>query len=280
MAYEPQTPSLLYPDTSVLFDDNFTNGFCGWEELVNPTGAFSQAMNTPLSLSSRGGLGGYSLLLQTNSVERTTYGSQAIAIKRVIQPYIPGSVGKVAAEWWFSYGSENVTESSGFPGAPATITFEVDSQTDASSTTSIVTGQRAYFQAQWQPQSGGSWGFTTSNGPAYGQGGYVSPDSNLFTSGYKSIFPYNGNKRNINYVCLTVNVRTGAYVSLIANNQFFDLTACPNGTLAGPISPTDPSYNVSDINGLLNSIVNVNNRSTTATTASFVEIHRARMSLT
>lgn len=282
-----------YPASNVLFDDNFTTGFCGWEKLWNAagTGAFNVGMSTPLSLSCHGTFGQYSLLLQTNNQNADTYGSQCFAIKRWTMQHQDQPTRIVDAEWWFSYGSNNPDDAavSGNGGAPRNILFAIDTQTPNDDLEAVSTGERCYFIAMWRQIVGGGsfvrdpqWYLNAASPFPYGNPSYNSPDNGNYTAtGYRSDLPYNGNKRNVNYVRLTCDVVNQTYLELQANDKIFDLTSLPaqnNGPVTSPISLDDPDYNDTGFNGGLNMLLAVNNRTDTDTTASYVELHRAKMS--
>lgn len=289
----------LYPESTVIFDDIFTNGFGLWEELYNSPGDFARSLSGSLSLSTHGAFSPYALLLQTGSIQRRTgvsntdtgtYLSQCYAIRRAGHLYLgtntPSNI-LVDSEWWFGYTTENNADGTfngnSYPGAPSSITFGIDSEINLNTTTALSTSlpKRAFFQALWAPVDASlnysaDWKFGQVNG-TYGVGGYIAPDSNFPTSGYKTQFIYNQNKRNVNYVKLTVNAATGAYVSMIANNLFYDLTTAPN-PIGSAMSLTDPVYNDYQFGEGLNMTMQINNRSNTNVTATGAELHRARMS--
>lgn len=269
-----------FPQSTVLFDDNFSTGFCGWEELYNnPGGASNVNTSAPLSLSTHGMFGNYSLLLQTNDVQQSTYGAMCTAIKRATYQYNPASTGLVDFECWFSYGSDNPTapDSSDRGSAPKTIDFIIDAATSNNTTTTIGNAPtRTYWMARWLKIAGSS-SITYSGQFFLTAGGVTDPSQNAIASGYYMDFPYNQNKRNLNYMKLTVNSVTGNYVSIQANDKFFDLTNCPAGAIAAPTS-ADTTYNDVGFGGGLNAAVNVNNLSgSSTTTASYAELHRTRM---
>jgi hypothetical protein len=357
-----------YPDTIVLFDDKFDQGFHGWEELAPDSSGSSTVQNSsPLTIGDHGHYSGRSLKMQTFSVADPAYGSACNAIRRLVHP---AAYGRVTAEWWFSYGGENQgpAATEGLGGAPRYIVFGIDQTPPADSPTQLGYGNRAFFAAKWrqwnenaQPTvssvASDSTGFTvtfsaahtiaagmqahltgftpsgingdwivasitsttiriaTTTNPGnatvqgsviaqrtcdwflntksavdYPGGGYISPnDGNFLQSGYVADLPYNGNKRNQQYVKLVVetNPAAPAYKSLQVNHHVFDLTACPGGPLsagdsrlsggvvAAPVS-AEPLYNDPSFTGGLNFYLSLINRAGTTTTASYLEVHRAR----
>jgi hypothetical protein len=306
----PGGNQFVYPHSNVLFDDDFTDGFCGWEKLHNASsGTFAAAMNTPLSLSPHGTFGTHSLLLQTNGLRQTSYGTQAIAMKRWTMQELPANKDRVVElEVWFGFGSENnddgYTNSSG--GAPRALLFAIDTQEPGTAFTTSATslggtnlGKRCYFIAHWRqinefagggPKRTADWYVNTDSPVAYNPAltysqnvanGYITPDDgNYEPTGYITDFPFNGNKRNVNYVKLTVNISTKQYLRLQANHTNLNLLRLPSqssGEIAPPISPLDPLYNDVGFNGGLNAVIGVLNRRDTDSTASYMEIHRTRM---
>jgi hypothetical protein len=195
---------------------------------------------------------------------------------------------------WTSGGTVTITADF---CAPRSISFEIDSQTNTDSATgqARTAGTRSQFVATWlqasQTGSGipffqGQWLLGYGSGVNYGASGYFLPNSALFTTGYFTDFCPNENKRNLHYLALVMDTRNGLWLGLQANDQFMDLTSIPNnsnGPLASVLSPTDPNYNLGDYIGGCNQyiqIVNQNSAGVGATygTASWLELHRARMS--
>lgn len=270
-----------FPQSAVLFDDHFNDGFCGWEELYpNPGGATNVNTSAAVGLTTHGMFGNYGLLLQTNDVDQSTYAATCTAIKRASYQFNPASTGFVDFECWFSYGSDNPTAPDGSDrgSSPKTIDFIIDAATSNNTTTVIgTTPTRTYWMARWLKIAGsspitysGQWFLTAG-------GGGSTPDQNAIPTGYFVDFPYNQNKRNLNYVKLTVNTINWSYVSLVANSLFFDLTACPAGAITPPTS-SNVAYNDVGFAGGLNIAVAVNDLSgSSTTTASYVELHRTRL---
>lgn len=182
--------------------------------------------------------------------------------------------------------------------APAKIVFNIDAQLNTNSTTGFprTTGARTWFSATWyqsnqtstqQPTYSGRWALSYGSGVVYGAAGYTSPFNNLFdNTGYFTDFPPNQNLRNLQYVAFTVDTVNGLWLSLQANDLTYDLTSIPNNgnaPLASVLAPNDPTYNLIDFSGGLNQFVAIDNLHSggvgaTYGTASWLELHRARMS--
>ena len=289
--YDSKAQQGEWPDSQVLFDDHFSDGLCGWEALYQfQNSSWNNTMVTPLTLGTHGYFGKHNMLLQTNAVPNSTYGGQAVAIKRLSHQYQKNPSRIVEYEVWFSFGGSAALSGSLAQGeSPLNISFQVDNMVSGTTATGVANGARSYFKATWNQlafSSGyiynGQWSFSGSNGIAYGQPGYVEPDNNNITSGYYMDFPYNQNKRGMMYIKLAVNTLTGQYISLKANHLFYDLTNCPslNGGAGGPLpttlSPGDLNYNTINFNGGLNALVSVTNPSA-INASGYVEVHRARM---
>lgn len=181
--------------------------------------------------------------------------------------------------------------------APRSISFQVDSQTnvDGTSSKARTAGQRTHWIAAWlnSDQSGGApypsgqWLISQGSGLTFGAPGYASPDNTgLCYTGYYSDFCQNQNLRNLMYVAMIMDTRTGNWLGLQANDQYMDLTQIPSlgGQSAPPVLSTlDPSYNLTDFNGGLNQYMQINNLTTggvgtSYATAAWLEMHRTRMS--
>lgn len=308
----PGGNDIVFPYSDVLFDDNFSEGFCGWEKLHNASdGTFNTGMSPPLTLSNHALFGTHSLMLQTNSFRQNSYGTHAFAIKRcTMQQTTLSSSRNVMLEIWFSYGSENNNDgfSGNSGGAPRALLFGIDTQTPHPALTTALNplggsldtlGKRCYFIAHWRqinefasptPKRTADWFLNTKSPVDYNpsltynqnvSNGYVSPDDgNYSATGYMTDFPFNGNKRNWSYIRLTVDIKNMQYLELVANDKVLNLTKLPgqsNAPMPAPTSPYDPLFNDIGFNGGLNAVVGILNRRDTNSTASFMEIHRARM---
>lgn len=105
---------LVMPDTSVLCDDIFDAGPCGWQELYAfPQPDWNTAQAMPLTLSPHGNFGRYALRLTTANVPAACYGGTATAIKRLAHHAQPGTGVKriVKAEYWWTFGSDGPASS-------------------------------------------------------------------------------------------------------------------------------------------------------------------------
>lgn len=237
------TAYLGAPVGTVLFDDNFADGFCGWEELftdTSATGAYTGiATSGPLSLGERSQFSSRSLLLQTASISDSALFSQCNAMKR-LSCGTPGGVrrGVVNYEVWFSWGSESTTGN-----APRFILFMVDE---------MYGGVRNFWKLEWRNwnQSGAvraiDWFVSSGN-----EATFTPVVINAVT--ITSDFPYNGNKGNVLYVSLTVDLANSAYKNFRAMDQLVDLTQVAG--LTPPVAATDLTFN----NGL-NFMVGITNR--------------------
>jgi hypothetical protein len=260
----PTTPSAYpgAPTGTVLFDDNFADGFCGWEELftdLSGTGAYTgTATSGPLSLGERSQFSQRSLLLQTVSIADPALFSQCNAMKR-LSIGTPGGVhrGVVTYEVWFSWGSENTAGN-----APRYILFMIDE---------MYGGVRNFWKLRWRnyDESGAvrakDWYLSSGNEDTYSQ--VVIGGTTPLTD-----YPYNGNKGGVLYVSLTLDLAGSAYRSFRALDQSYDLTQVAG--LTPPVAGTDPNFN----NGL-NFMVGITNRSSSATTASWASVARARATM-
>lgn len=242
-----------HPDSAVLFDDTFDTGFMGWQELHNTTTAPFQV--TPLSLGPYAQHGSRSLRLQTYSATDQGYGSQAVAMKRLGYHYDVTALTTVDFEVWFSFGSENT---SGM--APRYIQFMIDEMRG---------GTRHFWKWRWRQTDQAT---RTLNWYLSSQG----EDTYVDTT-YTSDLTWNGNKGSINYCKFTLDLSNRAYQSIYANGATYDLT-----TVAGVTAPgangsqtfDDPYFN----NGL-NFMLAIINRSSTSTTAAWMDVSRVRASV-
>jgi hypothetical protein len=294
------TPIYAGDNPKLLWDDNFTNGPQGWEELFMFPADWNTQHPLPPTLSTHGKVGKYALKLQTNNIPTGKYGGDGFVLKRMAHLAQPGvsNPGVVKAEYWFSMGSDAPATANGYDAyAPRAIEFNLDSQYPTSTQTTVnngtlsAMGNRAFFTALWQQsaQSGGSqnftgqWYFNQGSGIAYGTGGYLDPTATtLVASGYYSNIFFNQNKRNMHYVSLTYDTYNGMFKAMQVNHLIYDLTKIPslsNAPLTTVLAPGDPTYNVStgEFAGGLNPIVQIGNVSGTGfSTASFLELHRTR----
>jgi hypothetical protein len=285
-----------YPNSHILFDDNFSNGFCGWEPLY----AFESTTQTnwwtgtspqhvlPLSLSNRGTSGSHAVLLTTANIKTPNYGSTATAIKRTSHQYVNANrSGRIRFDIWFTFGADSSTIS-GFSGsaAPRYLLFGLDTMYPTSTTIANNTGKRSFFKARWRQSTynagtytyDGSWSVTAGTGLPVTDGSYVSPESNFVSTGYYSDWMFNQNKLNTQFFSLTVDASSGRYVEMQTNGLVYNLQRCPGISNGAPVSllqPDDTSYNVFEFNGGLNAYVEVQNLAEGNPTASRLEIHRA-----
>jgi hypothetical protein len=174
----------------------------------------------------------------------------------------------------------------------------MDNQRNVNSNTQTYRSQggRAQFAAQWvrvsqsgsaQPTWNGQWQLSQGSGFSYGAAGYVSPASVAYcNTGYYSDLGPNQNLGDMQYVSFVFDTVNGLWLGMQANDQFFDLTACPGNSgapLPSLLSPNDPSYQASDFNAGTNRLIGISNLDsggvgTTNPTASWLELHRSRIS--
>lgn len=227
-----------FPDTTVLFDDDFQNkpGFHGWQELhTDPSVATSGPTFAPLTLS-HPSMAGSCLALTTRSVADQGIHSQCIAMKRLSHR---APLGIVDLEVWFSWGGESST---GF--SPRYLQFMVDE---------MYGGTRHFWQARWRNVNPAD----TSTRP---MNWYLASQSqsNFLDTTLVSDMPWNGNKGSESYVKLTLDLKNSKYLALQANEDHFDLTTVPG--LAAPGANGDSTFNDPLFNYGLNFMVGVLNR--------------------
>lgn len=242
-----------FPDSRILFDDTFENGFNGWQELhTDPSISTSGPTFAPLTLSHPSAPGPV-LSLVTRSIADPGIHSQAVAMKRLSHR---APAGIVDFECWFTYGGESAT---GF--SPRYIQFMIDEMRD---------GVRHFWKARWR--------LVNESGPSLAKNWYLSSQGEdiYVDTGITTDFPWNGNKGSESYVRFSVNLATLTYAASQANNQAlaFDKVAgvTPPGA-NGSGTFDDPLFN----NGL-NFMVTTLNRGA-QNYMSFVNVRRARATL-
>jgi hypothetical protein len=225
-----------YPDTEILFDDTFENGFAGWQELhTDPSVATSGPTFAPLGLS-HPSVPGPCLSLVTGSVADPGIHSQSIAMKRLSHREVAGIID---FEVWFSYGGESQT---GF--APRYLHFMIDEMRG---------GTRHFWKARWRNVNEADTSTRPRNWYLSSQGEDIYVDTTLVTD-----FPWNGNKGSESYMKFSVNTATNTYGVSQANGQTLDFSAVSGVTPPGANGSgtfDDPLFN----NGL-NFMVGVLNR--------------------
>lgn len=226
-----------YPDTEILFDDTFENGFRGWQELhTDPSVSTSGPTFAPLGLS-HPSVPGAALSLVTRSKADPGIHSQSIAMKRLSHREI--TAGIIDFEVWFAYGGESQT---GF--SPRYIHFMIDE---------MKAGTRHFWKNRWRLVNESDTSARANNWYLSSQGEDIYVDTTLTTD-----FPWNGNKGSESYYKMSVNLSTLKYGVCQANAQTLDF-----GAVAGVTPPAangsgtfdDPLFN----NGL-NFMVGVLNR--------------------
>lgn len=145
---------------------------------------------------------------------------------------------------------------------------------------SLANGSSHYSQALTRTTR--YWYLSQGSGHNYGDPGYVIPTSvAFFDTGYKTNFPFNQNKKNIQYVAIIVDTYNGNFLGLQANDLFYDLTKIPangNNPLPSMLAIGDPTYNIAEFLGGLNPLIQMNNViQTGVATASWFELHRSRV---
>src|SRR5258708_34470249 len=73
----------IFPDTSVIMDNWFDDGFNGWEEYSIPLPFTTTTNMLPIVLGTDGNFGRYSLRLTTANVKSGSHAGQAYAMKRM-----------------------------------------------------------------------------------------------------------------------------------------------------------------------------------------------------
>jgi hypothetical protein len=236
-----------YPDSQVLFDDTFEDGFCGWQSLYTPSGQSTYA-DVPLGLYHPSV--GSALTMWTNSANDPGIGSQGVAMKRLAYYDQPGIVD---FEVWFAFGGESPSGAS-----PKYIQFMVDE---------MYGGQRHFWKARWR-------NFNTITNTR-DMDWYLSSqaEDTYVSTGGVSDFPFNGGKGSLSHVKLTIDLANRQYLSLQANRDTFDLSTVPGVTAPGADGNStfdDPLFE----NGL-NFMVSVQNRDA-APLSAWVAVQRTR----
>ncbi|NDC39659.1 MAG: hypothetical protein EBZ48_16735 [Proteobacteria bacterium] len=168
-----------------IFDDVFTGGFLGWEELVTSAqGAPRIPQSSPLSLTPHTWFGQRALLLQTQSSPDPGIGSQCVAIKRLTHQ----GYSKVRLDVWFAWGTEHTAGL-----APRFLLFMIDEMRD---------GVRRFWKLRWRnaqdspAQLRRDWWVSTAEQDEFRE----VPDLRA------APLPYNGNKGNFNRVALEIDL--------------------------------------------------------------------------
>lgn len=225
-----------FPDSEILFDDTFENGFKGWQELhTDPSVATTGPTFAPLGLS-HPSVPGPALTLVTASTADPGIHSQSIAMKRLSHR---APMGVVDLEVWFSYGGESLT---GF--APRYIHFMIDEMRN---------GVRHFWKARWRLVNEADTSARANNWYLSSQGEDLYVDTTLTTD-----FPWNGNKGSESYFRFSVDLSNLKYAGAQANGQALDFGAVPGVTPPGANGSgtfNDPLFN----NGL-NFMIGVLNR--------------------
>lgn len=199
-----------FPDTEILFDDTFENGFNGWQELhTNPNVSTSGPTIAPLGLS-HPSVPGAALTMVTASKADPGIHSQSIAMKRLSHRATPGIVD---LEVWFAYGGESQTGHS-----PRYLQFMIDEMRG---------GVRHFWKARWRNVNE-SDGSRPGNWYLSSQGEDIYVDTTLTTD-----FPWNGNKGSESYMKFSVNTATNTYSVSNANGQTLDFAAVAGVTPPG-----------------------------------------------
>lgn len=242
----------VYPrrDTSVLMEDDFTNGPQGWAQLLDiatPRGV--------LTLDPEITYGGskYSLMLSTEDYPdgaEDNWGS-AVALKRMSRPV---GASTIYADIWWAWGSLWGNET------PRFIEFGID-QADES-------GSRRYYRFRWHNYDEDAESRITQWKLEHG-GTYTSISGAVMDHGY------NENKRNLHRLEFEIDLENNTYAGLRINGLGFgSLADTPDNTLRAyaPASSSLPDF----ANGL-NLCVNLRNCIQTASTKSWMNIAYAKV---
>lgn len=249
-----------WPDSVVLFDDNFEDGagFHGWQILLtDPAGSLAVATSGPLSLS-HPSVPGYALVGTSRSIADPAPLSQAVAMKRLSHYSDRASSTKfiVDFEAWVAVGGESTVGAS-----PRYFQLMVDE---------MYGGTRHFWKARhrYWDESGG---VAAKNWYLSSQGQDIYVDTTLNSEPL-----WNGNKGNVQYYKLSIDLKNLKYLSLQHNKDVFDLT-----TVAGVTPPGangDGTFDDPNFNNGLNFMFAAINRGNQAYHSWFA-VKRARGSL-
>lgn len=215
-----------YPDSKVLFADDFRDGLNGWGALMDST--------TPRpapTLSSVNALNGpHALKICTGSVAQSAKDGIAVAIKRMTRTH---DTGVVNFDLSWAWGGEEA------PSAPQCYDFRIDTQKRDGS-------ERTYFAARWANINWPVDGTTVTKWE-------IKDDDGNWVDVPDAVYqlPYNENKLNFIYTRLSVDLANG-YQELQVYDDVYDLSGLGAGS--------GKESTVNNFNGGLNFDVYVWNR--------------------
>ena len=233
----------IYPDSTLLFSDDFGDGYDGWTELMDgsvPRPSVARVSYPAMS-------GGFALRLATSAlVDPTTNPSAfAVAIKRLTRFH---NTGVVNFDLFWSFGTTD------YPNAPKNIEFGFDTQSRS--------GTRAYPKFRWQvvnPSGGAPSYFTWA----------IKNDSIAFVNvpGAVYSFPFNENKQNYIYSRFRFDLVAG-YRSMWIYDDYYDLSGLGCGTGA--------ETTVTNFNGGLNFYIGLTNNDSAHGAQAWVDVDHCR----
>lgn len=228
-----------YPNTTVLFDDTFENGFCGWQPL-HPSDAGAVPSYAPLGLS-HPSVPGPCLAMVTNSKADQGLLSQCVAMKRLAHFDSPTTARYVDFEVWFAYGGESATGYS-----PRYLQFMIDQ---------MFGGTRYFWKARWRNVNESDLSSRPMNW-------YVASQSedNYVSIGQTSDIPWNGNKGTQSYLKLTIDLTTPRYHALKCNKDEFNAAQLNTG-VTPPGADGSGTFDDPEFNNGLNFMLATINRS-------------------
>lgn len=237
-------------DTSVLMEDDFSNGPQGWAQLLDiatPRGV--------LTLDPEITYGGsrYSLMLSTEDYPdgaNCNWGS-CVALKRMSRPTWAKTIyADIQWAWGSRWGNKS----------PRIIEFGID-QADQN-------GQRRYFRFRWHNYDEDA-GTRITQWKVDNAGTYVSIPGAVMDHGY------NENKRNLNRVEFEIDLENSTYAGLRINGLGFgSLAETPDNSLRAwaPAATSLPDF----ANGL-NLCINLRNNIQTTQTKSWMNVAYAKV---
>lgn len=255
-----------WPRGALLFDDSFSDGYCGWTDHMS--GSTQQGV---LSLTGYPSVDGAALKLSTGAKRSTVADCNCTAIKRMSRIQ---ETGRLHFEVWMAIGAEQLSVQ------PQQVDLGVDTElwNSAQSVES-----RGFPKLRYRKYDGTSqalidrWALL-GDGTGDTSGTFVAgsnidiPGSD--TGATKSIIGINENKQNLFYVRLTMDLaRVCAYVEVQIGPNVFDLSALGAGR--GRVLPQAISGGDSFAGGM-NFYLAISNRNQTDVGRCWVVVDRAR----
>lgn len=233
-----------YPDSGMLFVDDFSDGFDGWTELYESATNVSRPALSRVTFPAMSG--GYALRIGTGAVVNSANAGVGVAIKRLTRIK---DTGVVNFDLWWSFGSTD------WPNAPQNIEFGIDTQKRDGSV-------RTFGKWRWQivnPSTGATGYYTWG----------IKHDTDLAMINTPAVYahPFNENKQNYIYTRFRFDLTSG-YQDLWVYDDHYDLTGLGAGS---GIESTTTNFN----NGL-NFYVAINNRGSSHAAQAWVDLDRCR----